>query len=568
MAIDVTKTIRRYSELRSQRVNFDSVNQEIADFMVPNKAGITRQIYPGEKTMARVFDSTAIEAIHTLAASMHGTLTNPATLWFSLRPRQKAWEQIEGMLDWLEALGEAYYSALGDSNFSADVVEFYHEAISMGCGVQFQDEKVSDSAAFGGLYFKTLCFGEYVLGEDRYGEVDTVMREYTMARRIAYELWGEKLEDRASERARSQPDEHVRILHVVMPRADKYYGGARDSLSLPWASCNLSLGASTGNMAGAGPDSYGEPHLLDEGGYHTFPYAVFRWSKLSREVYGRGPGRTALPDVKTLNRLVALNLSALAKEVDPPILQRHEAVIGGLSLTPASVNVVDFDGPLADAVSPLESKRHHDWTSMEIAGLQQKIRQIFFANQLELQEKPAMTATEVSVRYEMMQRLLGPALGRLKYEFLQRLIERGLSLLAEAGALPPMPPAVQEVIGQIDIDVRFEGPLERAQRSHALIAIERKNQWAAMIGQMKPEVWDTWDFDKEAREVSEITGVPADLVREESDIKRIRQARAQAQQQMNQMMLAGQVAEAAGKAAPMVKALKEPDENAQEVAAP
>src|SRR5262245_8549901 len=131
MAVDVTKTVRRLQELRSQRVNFDTTNQEIADFMVPNKAGITRQVYPGEKTMARVFDSTAIEAIHTLAASMHGTLTNPATLWFSLKPRQKQWEQIEGMLDWLEAIGEAYYSALGDSDFSARVVEFYVEAVSM-----------------------------------------------------------------------------------------------------------------------------------------------------------------------------------------------------------------------------------------------------------------------------------------------------------------------------------------------------------------------------------------------------------------------------------------------------
>jgi len=559
MAVDVTKTVRRLQELRSQRTNFDTANQEISDFMVPNKSGITRQIYPGQKTMSRVFDSTAIEAIQTLAASMHGTLTNPATMWFSLRPRQKAWQQIEGMLDWLEALGDVYYSALGDSDFSARVVEFYVEAISMGTGVVYQDEKEPLGEGFGGLYFRTLAFGEYCLGEDEYGQVDTVFREYNLARRVAFGIWGEKIEDRAAEKVRAMPDEELRFVHVVMPRRDQFYGDRRDNLAMPWASCTIALG-SAAVAVGTGPSSYGEPKLLEEGGFKTFPYATFRWSQLARETYGRGPAWTALPDVKTLNRLVSLNLSALAKEVDPPILQRHEAVIGGLSLTPASVNIVDYDGPMGEAIMPLESKRHHDWTSMEIAGLQNKIRQIFYANQLELQEKPAMTATEVSVRYEMMQRLLGPALSRLKYEFLNRLIERGLSLLADAGALPPMPPAVQEVIHQVDIDVRFEGPLERAQRSHAMVAIERKNQYAAMVGQVRPEVWDNWDIDKEAREVSEITGVPADIVREQSEIAKMRAARAQAQQQATQMAMIGQGAEAAGKAAPMLAAIKAPDE--------
>ena len=50
-----------------------------------------------------------------------------------------------------------------------------------------------------------------------------------------------------------------------------------------------------------------------------------------------------------------------------------------------------------------------------------------------------MTATEVQVRYELMQRLLGPTLGRFQSEFLNPLIERVFGIMFRANAFLPAP---------------------------------------------------------------------------------------------------------------------------------
>ena len=77
--------LKRFSSLQSQRQTWESHWQEIADFVVPRKADVTKKRSPGDKRTELVFDSTAIHAAELLSASLHGMLTNMSTKWFSLR---------------------------------------------------------------------------------------------------------------------------------------------------------------------------------------------------------------------------------------------------------------------------------------------------------------------------------------------------------------------------------------------------------------------------------------------------------------------------------------------------
>ena len=117
-------------------------------------------------------------------------------------------------------------------------------------------------------------------------------------------------------------------------------------------------------------------------------------------------------------------------------------------MTPAGITVVRSDG----AIKPLQIGSNWQITDMKENQLRQAIRQAYYSDQLQLQEGPQMTATEVQVRYELMQRLLGPTLGRFQSEFLNPLIERTFGIMFRAGALMPEP----EIIKGSKINFHFE----------------------------------------------------------------------------------------------------------------
>lgn len=164
-----------------------------------------------------------------------------------------------------------------------------------------------------------------------------------------------------------------------------------------------------------------------------------------------------------------------------------------------------------------------------------------------------MTATEIERRWETMRRVLGPTLGRLKVEWLAKIIDRTFAIMLRRGAFLPMPDALAQ---GGEIDVEYEGPLARSQKSTRVSAF---GEWLAVMGPLseaKPEVLDVYDFDKVALDLGRAVALPAKWEREPEQIAEIRDARMKAQQQAAQVETVEQLAGAAGKAAPMLTALQ------------
>jgi len=107
--------------------------------------------------------------------------------------------------------------------------------------------------------------------------------------------------------------------------------------------------------------------------------------------------------------------------------------------------------------------------------------------------------------------------------------------------------------------------LARAQRTVELTAQDRVLAFVAGLSQamvaagvpptQAAAVWDVLKADKWVRDRAEITGVRADSLASDEEVRAIREARAQAMQQQQAMQQMTQVAEAAGKAAPALTAL-------------
>ena len=259
------------------------------------------------------------------------------------------------------------------------------------------------------------------------------------------------------------------------------------------------------------------------------PSFIARWQKASGSAWGFGPGTMVLSDVMTLNTMVEQRLSSTAKVIDPPALVTERGMLSDLDLRPGGQSVVrDING-----VKPYESGARFDVADHLITAYQEQINKMFLVDRLELKESPAMTATEVNARFDLMQRLLGPVFGRLQTDLLDPLIERTFRILMRAGQLPEMPEILSQMEGDFDVD--YIGPMARAQKSDQIGMI---NQWLAMMaemGQVFPEMSMLPDPQAAGRELAKVMNIPATIVRSKDEVKEIMDKKEQDELQRQQL---------------------------------
>jgi hypothetical protein len=505
---------KRVDALASDRGTWEVNWQEILDYVMPRKADVVTLRTKGEKRTEVLFDSSAITANNLLAASLHGTLTSPSLPWFSIKLRDEELNKNRDVQLWLEDTGRKMYDTFNETNFNTEVHELYLDLCSIGTAAIFVEE-ANEGFNKNGIHFNTLHIAEYYIQENVNGKVDTLYRKYKLTARQAVQEFGEKnVGEKILTAAKEKPDQKFNFIHAVEPTEDYKRATGKSSTKLPYHSCHV---------------CEEDKMVVRTGGYNEFPYLVPRWSKATGEIFGRSPSYNALPDIKTLNKAVEIGLKAWAKAIDPPLLVQDDGVIGRVRTTPAGITVVRNDG----AVKPLQIGSNWQITDLKENQLRTAIRQAYYSDQLQLQDGPQMTATEVQVRYELMQRLLGPTLGRFQTEFLNPLIERVFGIMYRAKALNEAP----SIIGDTKIDIEYVGPLARSQRMEEAVAIERLYQLAMSIGQIDPSIMDNIDHDEAIRMRAKLLGVPKTIMKDINDVNDMREQRAMMQQAQQQAQL-------------------------------
>ena len=520
--------LKRFDRLKSQRQNWESHWQEVADYMQPRKADVTKTRSKGNKRTELIFDSSPLQSVELLSASLHGMLTNPSTPWFSLKFKDTGMENEDEAKTWLESVTEVMYSAFNQSNFQQEIFELYHDLITFGTAAMFIEEDDEDN-----LKFSTRHINEIFISENDKGRIDTVFRKFRISARAAIQKFG-KVSKNIEVIAKKDPYEEVDILHAVYPRAD-FNPLKKDKENMPFES--VYLDASSGEE-------------LSVSGFREFPFVVPRYLKASHEIYGRSPAMTALPDVKMLNEMSKTIIKSAQKQVDPPLLVPDDGFVLPVRTVPGGLNF--YRAGTRDRIEPLNIGANNTLGLNMEEQRRNSIRNAFYVNQLMMQDGPQMTATEVIQRNEEKMRLLGPVLGRLQSELLKPLIDRSFSILMRKNlfARPP------EFLSGQDIEIEYVSPLAKAQKSTELSSIMRAIEIMGSLSNVAP-VFDHINMDKLVRHLTSIVGVPQKILKPQSELDAERQAQAQQQEQMQQMQQLQQVAEAGGKVAPLAKALPE-----------
>jgi hypothetical protein len=528
---DLTKDLlKRFGKLVTQRQTWESHWQEVADYMMPRKADVTKQRSKGDKRSELIFDSSPLHAVELLSASLHGMLTNPSTPWFSLRFKNVDTGDVDEANEWLQDTTEKMYEAFNRSNFQQEIFELYHDLITFGTASMFIEEDADDI-----VRFSTRHIGEIYISENNKGRIDTVFRKFKISARAAIQQFGEKnVSNTLRGVAMKDPYEEVTILHVVYPR-ENYDPKKKDAKNMPFASCYIELD---------------NKHEISQSGFNEFPYVVPRYLKASFEIYGRSPAMTALPDVKMLNEMSKTTIKAAQKQVDPPLLVPDDGFILPVRTVPGGLNF--YRAGTRDRIEPLNIGANNPLGLNMEEQRRNAIRDTFYVNQLMMQNGPQMTATEVVQRNEEKMRLLGPVLGRLQSELLRPLIDRTFAILLRKKIFRQAP---QFLAGQ-DIQIEYVSPLAKAQRSSELQSIMRAIEIFGSLAQISP-VFDHINIDNLVTHLADIVGVPAKVLNSKSEVNAIRQKKQQEMMQQQQMQQMQQIAQAGGAVAPLAKALPE-----------
>jgi len=263
---------------------------------------------------------------------------------------------------------------------------------------------------------------------------------------------------------------------------------------------------------------------------------------------------TAIYDTLSLNQLVDLVFSAGEKAIDPAIMTTKRGIFGNIDLSAAGVTIVSD----MKSMQTFESKARFDVSAISKADLQQAIERAYFMDQLQLKESPAMTATEVHARIQLMQRLLGPTYGRLQSDFLDKLLSRTFKILYRNRILPPVPQVVVQNGWELNID--YLGPLAKSQRFDDAQAIERTLGTAAGMAEQYPGITDNINADEALRELGDVVGAPARIWNSRVTVEQTRKSRMAAMQQQQQIMMAqqgGEAMKAVGEGAQAIQATGE-----------
>lgn len=522
------KIFKLYEKLKSNRVNWDSHWRDIAEFVIPNKDNVYQfDRAPGEKKFQEVYDSTAIHSNELLGSALHGMLTNPTNIFFGLTTGNSQLDKNDEVRKWLQECVRRMHQILNNSNFQTEIHEVYLDLGSFGTGALFIDEDDTDF-----IRFLSHPIYQVYIDESYKGTVNTVIRCFKKPLKDILDEFGNEWmkNDPMNQTMLSDPMKEYEIIHAVGENTEyNPYKGAIGNKR--FYSCYVLKDKKI---------------ILREKGYDTFPYAIPRWTKISGEKYGRSPAMKTLPDIKMINKMMQVTIRSAQKVVDPPLMAPDDGIMGSVRTTPGAINY--YRAGTNDRIEPLLTGARIDFGYQIMEDVRTRIRSAFFIDQLQLREGPQMTATEVMQRTEEQLRLLGPILGRQHNELLKPLIDRVFDILFRRGALPNPP----QILSGVKLEVQYSSMIARAQKTSELESLNRMFATAAPILQIDQTVVDNFNPDAALRYIANTLSIPYELMRDEKEVKKLREARAeeaQAQQAQAQQMMD---AETTAKMAPVL----------------
>lgn len=542
MTEDAKTILARHSSMVADRAAWDGVWQEVADFAMPRKGGITKKNIPGNASNPanELYDTTAIDAVATLGSGHSSAITPAGTAWF-------AWEAPESVKSdeadaWYAKASEDALKILVSSNCYTSLNECFEDRSGFGIcclGVMPSAERK--------ISFQAHPVGSFCIDEDSDGNVDTIFLDVPMSIRQIVQRFGEDVVRANEKLAKSWQrflekgiDSEHELVHAVFPRLEGYDPAQYlDPLAMRYASVWVAKDGKS---------------ILSRSGFTELPYMVSRYLKRtgSKQQYGYSPFeqvRANVFDAQTLKQI----LRVVGQKVAIPPMLVPDTLTGNIDTRPGGKTTFKSTGQAL----PQEwlTKGNAEGLLEQLQDARETIRKAFHTDLFRMfsEREKQMTAREVSELAAEKLMPFSPSFTRFTADF-QVAMERIFSILFKAeafGKMSEIPDAVirkgRNIREVPPPKVIYQSRIALAIRQSEIGAADRMVERAINLAQANPTVLDNIDVDEYLRQTARNDGVPEDMIVPDEARNKMREARAEAQRQQQELEQAQLAADAAGK---------------------
>jgi hypothetical protein len=496
--------------------NFRNIYQEVADVMFPRESEITTERAKGEILGRDIVDVTGLMASIDATAGLSINIFPPGDKFYNVLMEDAELNEIDAVKRKLGEITEISHAKRIGSNFMLQANETLRSWITFGTGCMFSEWKADV-----GLNYKDYDVGMYTFLENDSGLVDTMMIEFKFTAKQAFQKWGDDAGETVLEKMKDDKTqtEDFKFVWITRPRdlAKQKKGGVNKEKSFETIYISR-----TDNV------------IVEEGGYDEFPFQVPRWSKSSREKWGRGVGTWAIGIVNAL-QVKHRDLDECGNLHNNPPKEVLESFEGEVRVSPGDLNFVTEMG----SIKAIQQQALGNWdVTLRSTEIDQRIvRKMFFNdafNQLEDLKGDRRNELEIRSRLaEGLRKLVSPV-GRLQTEWLTGLVTRDIGLLERNGVFGDMPPEMAGKSFKIEYVGRLALELQAAQSIGWLRWVEE----GAVIEASIPGTLDNVDVDEGYRRRGMTLGVSVDDMASKEEVDQKRQARLDAQQAQREMEMA------------------------------
>ena len=505
----VEEVIKRSTLANARKDEWRAIYQECYEYALPQ-----RNLYdgnyeggtPGQNKMQRVYDSTAIDSTQRFANRIQSGLFPPYRVWCRLQagtaiPAQRTTE-VQIILD---NYTERMFNIMRQTNFDLAMSEFL---LDLAVGTAVMLIQPGDETA--PIRFTPVPQYLVALEEGPHGSVDNVYRKLRVKGEVISRQWTDaKIPAMLKDQIERKPTDEIPLLEATVYNKD--------------------LGLYCYHVI--------HEKSKEEIVYRTMkvsPWIVARFMKVAGEVYGRGPLLSAMPDIKTLNKVLELVLKNASLAIAGVYTAADDGVLNPqtIRIQPgAIIPVARNGGPTGPSLQPLPRAADFNVSNIIIPDLRMNIKKTLLDDSLPPDNMSARSATEIVQRMKELSQNLGSAFGRLITEAMIPIINRVLYIMDEQGLID-MP---LKVNGQ-EVKVVPISPLAQAQN---MDEVNDVLQFMQVVGTMGPEAQLALKKDAVIDFIANRLGVPASLLTSAEE-------RQMMMQQMMQMAQQAQAAQAQG----------------------
>lgn len=486
-------------KLLAKKQQWDSLNQEVAEYIYPMRADFTQSFTLGDDFSMDLMDSYQVQARETLGNTIGALLRQGE--WFAVKTGLDEVDEDPANARWLEYATNHFRRLVYDrrANFVRSTNEADHDWVAFGNPVLSVEES-PDRTHF---LFRTWHPKECAWMLNQVGKIDHVQRHMPMTARNLKLRWPKTIHADIVQAAEKEPSKEFKVRHIVLP-FEEIYGDdkakRRQYKDNPF--CSLYIDCEHQEVLGEGP-------------LPVFNYIIPRWRTVSSFPQGFSPAAiNSLPDVRMLQSLARILLEQGEKAVDPPMFGKGEIFRDAVNRYAGGLTYVDMeaDQKLQDSIF-IEQPSSGLSFGMEMKqDVRNLIAEAFLLNKIMLPPQQK-TAFETQARLEEYRRAILPFTGPIESEYHLPLLDVAFQMAVRNNAfkIDEMPKALSDR----DVTFTFEGPLNTAEGRQNVQAFQESLQMVAAASQIDKTVATLVDWQKATKDAVRGTQAPADWFSDE-----------------------------------------------------